>query len=300
MGLERQPRPVVAGEDDQRAAVEPERAQRVEDPSGAPVELLDDVAVHAGVARVDELGGAGQRDVRQVVSQVKEERLALVRFDETHRFLGVAPGQRSMIDRLFDHRLAAHQRHVPILRFGLVVGGGVPAAIAGHRHLHVVRVGQPEPRVEALPHRQELGQVAEMPLADHPRGVALRLQQLGDRDLVGRQTSGGIGAKHPRSIGAVTAVHAVAHRQPAGEERRPARRTHRLDVERRPFLALGRHPVEPRRLDHRRAEGAEVAVAEVVGKNDDDVGPDRPWLAIAGGRSGEHGGHDSHGKDDAS
>ena len=50
------------------------RAQRVEHAPGAPVDLLDDVAVDAAGAVPDELGRARERDVRQRVREVEEER----------------------------------------------------------------------------------------------------------------------------------------------------------------------------------------------------------------------------------
>ncbi len=205
------------------------------------------------------------------------------------RLLGVAPRQRAVIDGPFDHRLVAHQGDVPVFRLGIVVGGGVPAAIARDGHLHVVRVGQAEPRVEAVAHRQELGELSQVPLADDAGGVAARLQQLGERDLLGRQSRRRIGAEDAGRFRAVAAEHAVAHRQPAGEQRGPAGRAHRLDVERRPLLALCGHAIEPRRADGGRAEGAEVAVAEVVGEDDDEVGR-RGACGLVGARPDRGGG----------
>ena len=115
------------------------------------------------------------------------------------------------------------------------------------------------------------GQVAEVPLADHAGRVAARLQQLGERDLVERQALGRAVAQHLRRRAAGDAVHAAADRQPAGQQRRPARRAHRLDVEAGPLLPRRRHRVEARRAVVRAAEGAEIAVAQVVGEDDDDV-----------------------------
>ena len=115
-------------------------------------------------------------------------------------------------------------------------------------------------------------QVAEVPLADHAGGVAARLEQLGDRDLVGRQALGArcrAAPSAPRPP--ATPYMPAADRQAAGQERRPARRAHRLHVEAGPLLPRRRHGVEPRRADVRAAEGAEIAVAEVVGEDDDDV-----------------------------
>ena len=218
------------------------------------------------------LGRAGQRDVRQRVREVEEERPVLVGVDEADRFVGVAPGQRAVIDRPLDHLAVAHQRHVPVLRLRIVVRrrSAVPLS-RGDGHPHVVRVRQPEPRVEALRIGRNGGRWPRCHLPTIAGRVAPRLQQLGDRDLVERQALRGVVAKHLRRAAAGDAVHAAADRQAAGEQRRPARRAHRLDVEAGPLLPLGGHRVEPRRADVRAAERAEVAVAQVVGEDDDDV-----------------------------
>ena len=129
MRLERQPRTVVAREHDQRPSVDAGRPQRIEDSAGAPVDLLDDVAVDAGGAVPDELGRPGERNVRHVVREVEEERPRLVGVDEAHGFVGVAPGQRAVIDRLLDHVAVPHQRHVPVLRLRIVVRRGVVAVV---------------------------------------------------------------------------------------------------------------------------------------------------------------------------
>ena len=271
MRAERQPRPVVAREDDERARVDARGFHRVENAAGARVDLFDDVAVHAGGAVAGKLRRPRERDVRKVVREVQEERPAAILLDESHRFLRVALRQRTMVHRLLDDVAVAHQRHVPVFGLRIVVGGALQPIVARRRHPHVVRIGQTEPIIEALIHRQELAKLSEMPLA-HDRGrVPARLQHFRNRDLFGRQALCGVVAKHFRRRAGRHAVRAAANRQPSGQERGPARRAHRLDVEVRPLLSLGRHAIEARRADVRAAERSEIAVPQVVGEDDDDV-----------------------------
>ena len=66
--------------------------------------------------------------------------------------------------------------------------------------------------------------------------------------------------------------HAAAHRQPPGHQGRAAgRAVGRARVEVRPPLALRGHPVEMRRAYRGMAVGSEVAPAQVVGHDQDDV-----------------------------
>jgi hypothetical protein len=51
---------------------------------------------------------------------------------------------------------------------------------------HVVRVRQAEVFVEAVVHRKKLLMMSEMPFAGHARGIALLLEQLGDRHFASR------------------------------------------------------------------------------------------------------------------
>src|SRR5262245_16800749 len=113
-----------------------------------------------------------------------------------------------------------------------------------------------------------------MPLADDAGAVPTRLQQLGDRDLIRRETLRRVVAKYFRCGAARLAVHPAPDREAAGEQRRSTRRADWLNVEVGPLLALGGHRVETRRPDVRTAERSEVAVAEIVGEDDDDV---RRW-----------------------
>ena len=151
-----------------------------------------------------------------------------------------------------------------------------------HPPVHVVRVGDAEPRVEAVPGRQVLGQVPQVPLTDDAGGVADVPQRLGQGDLLRRQPAARIGEEDALPPPEQAAPQVDASRQ----QGRPARRAHRrLAVEARPPLSLGRHAVEVGGADGRVPVRPQVAPAEVVGGDDDDVG--RPVaVGLAGGRAG--------------
>jgi hypothetical protein len=81
----------------------------------------------------------------------------------------------------------------------------------------VVRVRNPLEEVEAVTGRKKLrlvGEVAEVPLADHPGGVARGAQRLGERDLGRRQT---------RDVGVVEVARAEPRAELGGRERQALR-----------------------------------------------------------------------------
>ena len=117
--------------------------------------------------------------------------------------------------------------------------------------------------------RQVLRAIAQVPLAEHSGRVTEVAQRLGDRHFLVLDAAHEVREQNPGPI----AVEPVAHRQPPGQQPRPARRTDRSrDVEVRPALTLRGHPIEVRGPDHRRAVAAEIAPTQVVGEHDDEVG----------------------------
>ena len=76
----------------------------------------------------------------------------------------------------------------------------------------------------------------------------------------------------------VNARHRHARAVAAGEQLRPRHRADRRGVEAGELHPLARHAVEVRRLLLRRAKRPDVAVAEVVDEDDDEVG----FLQLAG------------------
>ena len=123
--------------------------------------------------------------------------------------------------------------------------------------------------------------MAEVPLADHQRLVARLLQRLRKRPLVRRQPIG-VARKDDQRL------QPIAHRVAAGHQFSARGRADRHAVEILEPDALGRELVDIGCPDLASAI-AEVGVAEVVGHDEDDVGP---WRLRArrrrGGCSGRH------------
>ena len=180
-----QPRAVVAGEHHQRVVGQPVLVERLEDLADGPVDLHDHVAVEPGLRLPLELVADEQRDVRHRVGDVQEERLVLVRPDELHRPLGVLRGELRLVLGLHVRVggrlvLDERQRRVALGPLGVV-------------RPHVVGVRQAEVRVEPVAGRQEPRVVAEVPLAHHAGGVALRLEELREGRLGVADADAGVG-----------------------------------------------------------------------------------------------------------
>ena len=116
--------------------------------------------------------------------------------------------------------------------------------------------------------------IAEVPLAEDARGVAGGLEHLRERRGLQREPL----ALEDRVSDAVLELVA------AGEERAARGRARGADVEVREAHALGVETVHVRGLEHGVAVGGDVAVALVVGEEEDDV------RALAGERGGGGGG----------
>ena len=130
---------------------------------------------------------------------------------------------------------------------------------------HVVGVRHPREAVKALVGGQQPIAVAEVPLAEAPRGEAALAEDLGQRLLV-RVEPPLIGREH----------HVPFHADPLGvapgEQRRAGRRADRArHVELGEPQAVRRQPVNVRRRDRRVAEAAKVAVALVVREEEHHV-----------------------------
>ena len=108
-----------------------------------------------------------------------------------------------------------------------------------------------------------------MPFAENSRGIALRLQRLGKRKRVERQAPALAGAAAEGAL----ELPAEAVLVQSGEQRGAGRRAHRpVAVVIREAHPLGREPVDIRRAIARAAIATQIAVAEVVRENDDEVG----------------------------
>ncbi|OHB72155.1 MAG: hypothetical protein A2V70_20800 [Planctomycetes bacterium RBG_13_63_9] len=102
--------------------------------------------------------------------------------------------------------------------------------------------------------------LAQTPFADDARGVAGLLEQLGHGHVLRPQ-------RHP-GVAADQRVTGVQPRHQAASRGRTDRAAG-IAV-RKPHTLLG-HAIEVRRPDHLLAVAAEVAIAEIVGQDEDDV-----------------------------
>ena len=150
--------------------------ERAEDLADGLVDLDDHVAVEAPAGLARELVGDEERDVRHVRGEVEEERPVLVAADERHGPLGVRRGQPALVfggDVGVDDAIALEERQ-----------GGIGRGRLGMARPHVVGVGEAEVLVEPVVGRELRRPAAEVPLAGHAGGVALPLEQFGERRLV--------------------------------------------------------------------------------------------------------------------
>ena len=120
--------------------------------------------------------------------QIQEERFVAVGLDKGHRFFGIPTGESVLVSGSLDLVLIPHKRHEPVTRLGIEVrraifhfGWQVP--------VHVVRIWNTEPRIEAVTRRQILRSVSEMPLADDAGCVPQFSECFGDSDLARREAS---------------------------------------------------------------------------------------------------------------
>jgi hypothetical protein len=101
-----------------------------------------------------------------------------------------------------------------------------------------------------------------VPLAEHAGGVAVGFEQLADGDLVFAQHRAAVdGVPHAGAVGPM-----------AGEQRGARGRASGRDVVVFQLRGFGGEPVKVRRLDDGISREAEVAVALIVGDDEDDVG----------------------------
>ena len=123
-----------------------------------------------------------------------------------------------------------------------------------------------EELVEAVNGRQVLVAVAQMVLAELARGVALLLEERGDRHVPGLKTLRG--ARHP------DLAEARANGALAGDEGRASRRAALIGIHVGEHHAFLGEAVDIGRLVAHQPEvvGADVGFADVVAPDDDDVG----------------------------
>ena len=185
------------------------------------------------------------------MGEVEEERFVAGPPDEGDGLFGVALGEGGLFGKLgigFEAAVVAEGS------FGLHPGRD-----------HVVAVEQAEVGVESLPGGHVAVFGAQVPFAHHGGAVALRLERFGERDLLRRQAGLAVGTEHvahPRADGVAAREEGCA----GGGAGRGGR------VELGEAHAFGGHLVEVRRANRRVAVARQVAVAEIVGEEDDEVG----------------------------
>ncbi len=142
--------------------------------------------------------------------------------------------------------------------------------------------------IETKSARADVGTQAEMPFPDHGRDVASHLQETGDRQRVGGQRL--------RALVGDRGVDVESARVAARKDSRTGRRAGGVNVMPLEANAIPGEFVEVGRLDLG-VVVADVAPAEVVRNDDDDIG--RRFRLLAGvAEAGEHseGGEDQQGR----
>jgi len=218
---------------------------------GAPVQLFNRVAVQAGPGFPAKLPGGVEGDVRKGVREEQHERRGRILGDESHGPVGIPAGKGALVDRLFDQDVAVVECEI--------------------RHVVACR-GAEEP-VEAMFEREMFGEIAQMPLAQVERPVALPLHQFAERFLRFREAVGRFGVDHLE--GQARADRVAARHQPG--PRRGADVC--AGVALREPQSGRRQAVDMRRPDPPGAVRADVAVAEIVGEDYDDI----RWRSGGGG-----------------
>ena len=301
-------RAVVRGEDDDRALLEPELGEEIEDPPDLAVEARHHRSVRrprrrvrqvllvaevrrfgeAAAVRGERVLGHLQREVRHGRRQEDEERPRAVHADEV---AAARPDDVGRVDVAREGSVARWVERIGarsqlLVRRALgVAEHDAPAVVVEVGRVVAVRLALAvvaEEVVEALLQRVALRPGRpEPPLAHRAGRVAERLQDLGNRQLRARQ--------RPLPFRLKLAV--VADRGVSGM---PSRQQHpargRADgvarvVLREAHAARGER-VERRRLDLLLPVAAELAPAEVVGQDEDDVGRRRG--ALRQRRRGSH------------
>ena len=207
--------------------------------------------------------------------------------DERHRLARERVGQ---VAGLGGRLAAAHHRIERVLlglllAFDRSLGDLVDARLVDGRVVELGAVQEAEELVEAAHHRVLRRRRTEMPLADDPARVPARLQVGGEQDLGDRRAEAlRLAALDAVGVELVAEALLIA----AGHERGARRAADRGgDVPTGEPDAARRQRVEVRRgaAGVAVSVGADVADAEVVGENDDDVRG--PIGGFRGARSGQ-------------
>ena len=273
---------VVREKEDERPLGQSQPPGCFQQGADAGVHLLDHLAV--GAAHLPGLAG-----LRNPLADDPERRIVRSLVGEVRRLVGDIEeegsiGVRPLLDER--HRVLVDQvRDVArLLAVGLAVPPVVVSEAVDVREVVDVAGHVAAEDVEAVPERIGLDAVAEVPLAHDAGGVAFRPHALGYGRFLRLEAVVAVPVRvRIDDIGNAGPLLVAAGKQPRAGRR--ADRPARMEVgEPDP---LGRHRVERRGLDPA-AVGGQVAVAEVVSHDDDDVGtrPGHRCRPIGGRRVG--------------
>ena len=268
-------RTVVRGEIDQRVLDQPHLFELGQESSDLEVHLRN----RAEVASSHQLVGGGTLDAFAAVldrvgffteifveflkSRIRSDRnVGFVHPDEGHERLRAVPSVVQPVDRLAGHNLG-----LKALEFacGFTVADECPGVV-----VEGVAVTQPGPEAVIARCGQVLAFVVELtsgqvPLADQKRVVARVGEQCCDRRLGGKDVQ--------RIALPYEIVDSDAVRHAPGQERGPRRRAvGRGGVALCELHAFGCQTVEVGRLDHGISEAGQIAIAEIIGEDEENVG----------------------------
>ena len=248
----REPRAVIARENNERVFRELQIAQSVEHSPYAPIHLLDPVTEVSIFRFAAKFLPWMHRHMDCGVRHVEEERACFIFRDETNRLVRVALGEAILFRACehLDHLLIPHERD----------DGFVAANVFLH---HVIRVGQTEVAFKTVACWKEFGLVADMPFSDAHRRVALRLHEFSDCVLLGIDADRCAGKKHTgnRNALSIASSQHLCARHGANWRSIKARKLH-------PLLC---HAIQIRRAVFCRAKWPDVSIAHVIYENKNDV-----------------------------
>jgi hypothetical protein len=207
-----------------------------------------------------QVGPRHERRVHGVEREIREERPILVRRDELHGLGGEPVGEVFAVGAVGEPRIA-------IGREVALAAIGTAAVVATEVVVEALILGPPA-----------LG--AEVPLAGEERGVAGGLQRFCERGRIERQPVGvgrrqelGVALPCLRVRGADVVGDAGALRPLAGEDAGARGRANGArGVGIGEFRTVAREAIEIRCLVKRAAIDREIALAEIVGEEENDVG----------------------------
>ena len=252
--------------------------QRGEKLAGGPVEFLHRIAPSAvlGFAAKTLAGKRLARTAGHVVWQVEEEWLVLVGGDELQRGSGFALGHLVTISRRLDDLFIFHPRQWR----PLVAAQSLADALAGGVG-HIVAVWQTEVIIESLSRGQKLRLITQVPFANAGCRVACFFQNLGNGDFIGMQPVWRHRPEHVAVLGRPVQTHAA--RITASHERSAAGGADATGtVKTRQASPFPRHAIEVRRAMQLAAEGSNVAIAEIVGHDKNEIWLRRRHLGVGG------------------